>query len=533
MASADVRKELLDCSICLNTYTDPVILRCGHNFCRGCIDCVLDSQEGAGCYSCPECRAECVERPVLVRNISLSNIVESFQPAQPHQEESGVFCTYCVDCSVPAFKCCVLCEASLCDKHLRVHSKSPEHIITDAATSLGNRKCFVHKKILEYYCTADNACICVYCRVDGEHQGHKVEKLEEASEKKKKMLRNDLLNLTTEREKAEKTVQKLQEHMRSTHGKSAEVKARVTVLIRDLRKQLEDLEEKVLAEVSRQEEQMSLSISLSIKQLEIKKEKLSGKMGHIEKLSNMSDPLTVLQEPDTGDLCDTEEGGNGDTEGHDKCHQGAGGLDVALISQTLHTLSGIITEVNGGIYSKYIMTDISLDVNTANDYLNISDDRKTASYVSVKQDRPARPERFHSYNHVISSQSFSSGQHYWEAESNETGYWEIGMCYPSIERKGDLSHFGYNNKSWCLWRSNNQYSVIHDSKVIQIPHSVASNRVRVCLDYKAGQLSFYELCDPIRHLHTFTATFTEPLHAALCVYNRKGYWVKILPYKCL
>ncbi|XP_068134152.1 E3 ubiquitin/ISG15 ligase TRIM25-like [Hyperolius riggenbachi] len=533
MASADVRKELLDCSICLNTYTDPVTLRCGHNFCRGCIDSVLDSQKVSGCYSCPECRAECLERPVLVRNITLCNIVESFQPAQPHQKESGVFCTYCVDCSVPVVKFCLLCEASLCDKHLRVHSKSPEHIITDPTTSLGSRKCSVHKKILEYYCTEDNTCICVSCRLDGEHQGHKVEKLEEASEKKKNKLRNDLLNLITEREKAEKRVQKLQEGMRSTHGKSADVKARVTALITDLRRQLEDLEKKVLAEVCRQEEQMSLSISHSIQQLEIKKKHLSGKMGDIEKLCNMFDPLTVLQEPDACDLCDTEEGGNGDTEGHDKCHQGAGDLDVALISQTLHALSGIITEVNGGIYSKYIMTDVSLDVNTASDYLNISNDRKTASYATTGQDRPVRPERFHSYNHVISSQSFSSGKHYWEAECNETGGWDIGMCYPSIERKGNRSQIGYNNKSWCLHRNINQYAVIYDSKVIQIPHSVSSNRVRICLDYEAGQLSFYELCDPIRHLHTFTATFTEPLHVALGVFCTQGYWVKILPYKCL
>ncbi|XP_068129186.1 E3 ubiquitin/ISG15 ligase TRIM25-like [Hyperolius riggenbachi] len=531
MASADVRKELLDCSICLNIYTDPVTLRCGHNFCRGCIDCVLDSQEGAGRYSCPECRAESVERPVLVRNITLCNIVESFLPAQPHQEESGVFCTHCVDSPVPAAKTCLHCEVSLCDKHLRVHSKSPEHIITDPTTSLGSRKCSVHKKILEYYCTEDNACICVSCRLDGEHQGHQVEKLEEASEKKRKKLRNDLLDLTTEREEAEKRVQELQEHMRSTRGKSTDVKARVTALIRDLRRQLEDLEKKVLAEVSRQEEQMSLSISHSIQQLEINKEKLSGKMGDIEKLCKMSDPLTVLQEPDTGDLCDTEEGGNGDTEGHDKRLQGAGDLDVALISQTLHTLSGIITEVNGGIYRKYIMTDMLLDINTANDYLNISDDRKTATYVGVKQNRPVRPERFQKRLNVISSQSFSSGRHCWEAECNGTGGWKIGMCYPSIERKGDLSQIGNNNKSWCLRREKKQYAVLHDSEVIQVPHSVSINRVRVCLDYEAGQLSFYELCDPIRHLHTFTATFTEPLHAALCVYNAEGNWVKILPYK--
>ncbi|XP_063785127.1 E3 ubiquitin/ISG15 ligase TRIM25-like isoform X2 [Pseudophryne corroboree] len=326
MASADLRQEL-DCSICLSIYTDPVTLRCGHNFCRVCIDRVLDTQEGAGAYTCPECRAECQERPALQRNITLCNIVGSFLSTRPDQEETGIFCTYCVDSPVPAAKSCLLCEASLCDNHLRVHSKSAEHVLCDPTTALGNRKCSVHKKILEYYCTEDAACICVSCSLDGEHLGHNVKMLDEASEKEK--LRKVLQKLTTKRAETEKRVQRLQERRREDKVKAAGVKERVTALFRDIRRQLEDLEKRVLSEISRQEQRVSLSVSDLIQKLEIKKDELSGKMRHIEELCNMSDPVTVLQEPDTGDLCDTE-----DTERHDNQVRGAGDLDVGLISDS-------------------------------------------------------------------------------------------------------------------------------------------------------------------------------------------------------
>ncbi|XP_075066535.1 E3 ubiquitin/ISG15 ligase TRIM25-like [Mixophyes fleayi] len=511
MASADLRKEL-DCSICLNIYTDPVTLRCGHNFCRVCIEHVLDIQEGSGVYTCPECRAECQERPALHKNITLCNIVGSFLSTRPDQEETGIFCTYCVDSPVPAAKSCLLCEASLCDKHLRVHSKSAEHVLSDPTSSLGHRKCSVHKKILEYYCTEDAACICVSCCLIGEHRGHQMESLDDASEKKKEKLRNVLQKLTTKREETEKRVQRLQERRREDQEKADGVTKRVKALFRDIIRQLEDLEKNVLSEISRQKESVSFSVSDLIQQLEIKKDELSRKMCHIEELCNMSDPVTVLQEPDTGDLCDTEVRERHDDQVHD-----VGDLDVGLISGKLNRLSDIITGINTGIYVQDT-TDIFLDVNTASNDIHISGDRKTASVSDRKRKRPLTQERFQ-HNQVISTRRFSSGRHYWEVDVSKSVWWRVGMCYPSIHRKGDQSVIGSNNKSWCLHRCNNQYTVVHNRTEIQLPDCIPCDTVRICLDYEAGQLSFYALCDPVRHLHTVTATFTEPLHAALWVWR--------------
>ncbi|XP_075066735.1 E3 ubiquitin-protein ligase TRIM39-like [Mixophyes fleayi] len=511
MASADLRQEL-DCSICLNIYTDPVTLRCGHNFCRVCIDRVLDTLEGSGVYTCPECRAECQERPALQRNITLCNIVENFPFTRPDQEQTGIFCTYCIHSPVPAAKSCLHCEASLCDKHLRVHSKSAEHVLSDPTTSLGKRKCSVHKKILEYYCTEDAACICVSCSLAGEHRGHQVEMLDVASMKKKEKLRNVLQKLTTKREETEKRVQRLQERRREDPEKAAGVTERVTALFRDIRRQLEDLEKRVLSEISRQEQIALTTTSDLIQQLEIKKDELSRKMRHIEELCNMSDSVTVLQDPDTGDLCDTE-----DRERHNDQVHGVGDLDVGLISEKLHTLSDLISSINVCFYVQK-PTDILLDINTAANNIHISGDMKTVSVPYINQNHPETSKRF-CYPQVLSTRRFSSGRHYWEVDVSKSRSWRVGMCYPSIDRRGDQSHIGFNNKSWCLRCYNNQYSVIHDSKVVQLPYNIPCDRVRIYLDYEAGQMSFYALCDPIRHLHTVTATFTEPLKAILGVYD--------------
>ncbi|XP_040187510.1 E3 ubiquitin/ISG15 ligase TRIM25-like [Rana temporaria] len=531
MASSHL-KENLECSVCLNIYTDPVTLKCGHNYCRECIGRVLDTQEEDGGYSCPECREKFKKRPVLQKNITLCKISEALQTDQGDRDKTGVFCTYCIHIPVPAVISCLHCEASLCDDHLRLHSKAPEHVLCDPTTSPENRRCSVHKELLKYYCTEDSSCICMSCRMDGEHRGHQVETLDEASEKKKKKLRNVLQKLMTEREETEKKVQSLEEHRRKEQGKADE-ETELTALFRDV-------------------------ILKTIQELEIKKDELYSKIYYIEELCNMTDPLTVLQESGTGDLCDTEDGDDEDRERHDELLHDGGDLDVAGTSHTLHT--GLSDIMSGGNVEKCTgthvyphsttggeghtnaepsrphpqpsptiqhshcqtsgVTDILLDVRTAGNNVHILDDRKTVYWIFGSQNLSETPERFQ-YNQVMSSQSFSSGRHYWEVDVEEAEEYIVGMCYPSIAWRGGQSKMGYNRKSWGLgvgiWLS--QYYAIHDSNQIPLPGGVSSNRVGIDLDYDAGRISFYDLCDPIRHLHTFTTTFTEPLHAGVWLYG--------------
>ncbi|KAE8577927.1 hypothetical protein XENTR_v10023187 [Xenopus tropicalis] len=517
MAAADLRDEL-SCSICLSIYTDPVMLPCGHNFCRGCIGRVLGTQEGSGGYSCPECRAEYRERPALPRNRTLGNIAERFLSAQPEPGETGILCTYC-DSPVAAVKSCEQCETSLCDTHLHKHNKSVRHVLTEPTNSFMEKKCSTHRKILEYYCPEDSACVCVSCCLAGGHRGHRVELLSEASEKKKEKLRKVLEKLSPEREETERGAQRLQERRRDVAERAAGETERVTALFRDIREELEALEKRLLSNISRKKEKLSLQLTELIQQLEIKKDELSGKIRHIEELCNMAAPLTVLQEQ-------LESDGAADTEGRET--EGIkipafGNLNKGLISETLLTgLAGIVTGIKGRIYGQEA-TDLVLDINTASDYVALSEDRKTASGSETALCYPHTPERFIEYAQVLSSRSFPSGRHYWEVEGSESGEWDVGAAYPSIEREGDDSSFGDNIKSWSLRRLNDKFTVVHDS--IKTPVSPSCRRFRISLDYEAGHLSFYELSEPIRHLHTFTASFTEPLHPAFYM-DCEG-WVRI------
>ncbi|KAG8430899.1 hypothetical protein GDO86_019783 [Hymenochirus boettgeri] len=472
MASADLRDEL-SCSICTDIYTDPVTLPCGHNYCQGCIGKTWDWQEGIDeDPSCPECRRRYRRRPELVRNLRLRKMTEQLQ-------------------------------------------------------STGNRNCSIHHELLKYYCYVDGVCVCASCDLVGDHRGHKVELLGEASEKKKEKLRNVLDKLTSEREETEKRVQSLQENRREGPERAAGDTETVTALFRDIREQLEALEKRVLSEISRQEDEFSLTITDLIQQLEIKNNELSRKIHHIEELCSMADPLTVLQdqESDGAAIYGAEGGDNEDRERDDMKVPGI--WDVDLISETLLTgLAGIVTGVKGKIYGQEV-TDMLLDINTAGNNVSISGDRKTVTFSHTDQHNPSAPGRFQ-YPQVLTTRSFPSGRHHWDVEGSESGTWGVGVSYPSIERGWDQSCIGNNNKSWCLYRwYNNIYTVRHDSNDNKLPHVSSCNRIRISLDYEAGRLSFYELSDPIRHLHTFTATFTEPLHAVFWV-GGEGTWVRII-----
>uniref|UniRef100_A0A1B8XZV6 Uncharacterized protein n=1 Tax=Xenopus tropicalis TaxID=8364 RepID=A0A1B8XZV6_XENTR len=200
-----------------------------------------------------------------------------------------------------------------------------------------------------------------------------------------------------------------------------------------------------------------------------------------------------------------------------------GNLDVDRISETLLTgLAGIVTGIKGRIYGQEA-TDLVLDINTASDYVALSEDRKTASRSETALCYPHTPERFIEYAQVLSTRGFPSGRHYWEVEGSESGSWAVGAAYPSIEREGDKSGLGITIESWGLCKYHDNINMLHDS--IETPVSPSCRRFRISLDYEAGHLSFYELSEPIRHLHTFTASFTEPLHPAFYV-NGNG-WVRI------
>ncbi|XP_035982204.1 NACHT, LRR and PYD domains-containing protein 4-like [Fundulus heteroclitus] len=167
---------------------------------------------------------------------------------------------------------------------------------------------------------------------------------------------------------------------------------------------------------------------------------------------------------------------------------------------------------------------LTIDTNTVNKYLKLSEDNGKVTHVKELQSYPDHPDRFDYWPQLLCRDGLT-GRCYWEVEWR--GKVGISMSYRRIQRRGDIRDilFGRNDQSWSLRCSDfNCYSVWHNDRELQISSSFygsstsscsspVSNRVAVYVDYAAGILSFYRVSsDSLIHLHTINTTFTEPLH---------------------
>ncbi|KAL0149929.1 hypothetical protein M9458_054761, partial [Cirrhinus mrigala] len=135
--------------------------------------------------------------------------------------------------------------------------------------------------------------------------------------------------------------------------------------------------------------------------------------------------------------------------------------------------------------------DLTLDPNTANSELILSDENRKATRVYEPQSYPDHPDRFDYWDQVLSVESLT-GRCYWETEWS--GYKaEISVSYKEIKRKGGSGcRFGRNVNSWCLFYFDDSFTAWHNNKSTDISAgSVSSKRVGVYVDVSGGTLSFY------------------------------------------
>ncbi|XP_066517807.1 NLR family CARD domain-containing protein 3-like [Hoplias malabaricus] len=165
--------------------------------------------------------------------------------------------------------------------------------------------------------------------------------------------------------------------------------------------------------------------------------------------------------------------------------------------------------------------ELTLDPNTVNTRLSLSEGNRKAERVKEKQTYPGHPDRFSYWQQVMCRESLT-GRCYWETEWS--GEVNISVAYKSIRRKGVSFDclFGANEKSWNLECSSNCYSVLHDKDRTSIPPPpYSSNRAGVYVDYEAGTLSFYSVSTDthtLSHLYTLQITFMEPLNVGFTLW---------------
>nr|XP_055027126.1 E3 ubiquitin-protein ligase TRIM39 [Misgurnus anguillicaudatus] len=198
-------------------------------------------------------------------------------------------------------------------------------------------------------------------------------------------------------------------------------------------------------------------------------------------------------------------------------------LDEAKADQLLGLTNNLLLFIRSQIpiakrLLKTYSTEVILDPTTAHPKLIISSAGDCATFTDVWQDVPEDKGRFDTTLNVLSLQSWDSGRHYWEIDVSEKLYWELGLTYPSISRKGQKEDcwLGRHADSWCLEYFDGDYNAWHGGTAHPLPISTCFRRIGILCSFYGGLVTFLGV-DSMTPLYSFcTGTFTDALHLALC-----------------
>ncbi|XP_061566224.1 E3 ubiquitin-protein ligase TRIM47-like [Cololabis saira] len=177
------------CCICLEEFSSPASLPCGHRF---CLSCIGEYWRICEVCQCPLCKAVFPKRPQLKPDHELSNQEASLRAGE-------VPCDLC-PAKRPAVKSCLVCMSSYCAAHLEPHYQSEElgrHLLISVSKNLEDSVCRLHGKQLERFCRSDQTCICTKC-ARTEHHGHHIVSISKEAAKKKVKLKRRCVKLQQE-----------------------------------------------------------------------------------------------------------------------------------------------------------------------------------------------------------------------------------------------------------------------------------------------------------------------------------------------
>uniref|UniRef100_A0A8C3KLY1 Uncharacterized protein n=1 Tax=Calidris pygmaea TaxID=425635 RepID=A0A8C3KLY1_9CHAR len=133
---------------------------------------------------------------------------------------------------------------------------------------------------------------------------------------------------------------------------------------------------------------------------------------------------------------------------------------------------------------------MTLDPQTANASLYLSEDCKFVRWEIHEQNLPSNPERFKVDPCVLGSRGFTLGLHCWDVEISRDGVWAIGVAKESVPRER-LLHLKPEVGVWALCHNRDGY-MAHTSPVVT-PLTLRSDpkQIRVCLDCEEGRVVFF------------------------------------------
>nr|XP_034349353.1 E3 ubiquitin-protein ligase RNF135-like [Arvicanthis niloticus] len=159
----------------------------------------------------------------------------------------------------------------------------------------------------------------------------------------------------------------------------------------------------------------------------------------------------------------------------------------------------------------------TFDLETISCILEVSNNCRTVTVSRGLHYYPPSPGRF-SISQVLCSQSFSSGQKYWEVDTRHCSHWAVGVASWGMKRDQML---GRTMDSWCIeWKGPGQFSAWAMMKKTDL-HLGLPEVVGVWLDLELGKLAFYSVADQERLLYECEVSSSSPLHPAFWLYGLK------------
>ncbi|XP_028844245.1 E3 ubiquitin-protein ligase TRIM39 [Denticeps clupeoides] len=192
-----------------------------------------------------------------------------------------------------------------------------------------------------------------------------------------------------------------------------------------------------------------------------------------------------------------------------------------ILSLTVNLLLFIRSQVpvTKKLFQSYA-SEVVLNPDSAHPKLIISPEGTSVTYTDTWQDVPENPARFDTTLNAVSKHGFQEGRHYWVVQVKGKTYWELGLTYPSIPRKGreEDCWLGRGPESWCVEYYNGVYTAWHRGLAHELTHVAGRSFERIgVFSSTPGGLVCFVGADTMTPLYCFsTGTFTDTLLQAVC-----------------
>ncbi|XP_015801796.3 E3 ubiquitin-protein ligase TRIM39 [Nothobranchius furzeri] len=490
-----VEKHLL-CSICMETFTNPVTTSCGHTFCKKCLDLSMLYSD----QMCPLCKKYFSKIPEV--NIVLREVIQQIKVTKG-QRSSGavgeVLCDTCINPKLRAKKSCLMCLTSYCETHLENHkslSRLKGHKLVEPVEMLDRRACLEHGRALELYSRTRQKCICVQCLREGQDE---VISAEEECNRKKTQLGNTKTELQqkiqTRKTKIDEIKKALKSCQREIEDEWWDIDAVFTAVTAILDAALATLlrpldERKLLLE----QEADGLKEKLDTEILE-----LSATVSELDNISVLEDHILFLQKyPSLSIQNEMRDWTNVE-------------LDTSLSFGTMRdTIITLVEEIQQEVEKLTTIelrrvpkfrADVKLDPNTAHQRLVLSDDGKEVKDGGQDQEVTDTPERFDLFGSVLGINNLSNQRSYWEVEVSNKPGWDLGVAKGGANRKGGLT-LSPDNGYWILVHYEGETYAAMSSPPTRLSINNKPMRVGVFVDYEKSVVSFYDVTAQ-SHIYTF------------------------------